>query len=102
MASYLLKCNLPGNQQNMENMVQIVDPAAVFIEKGKADFRIDITVGADGQKLTCQSVITGHQNAAINFTDEEITDLRYDADAFEQRQKEVVRKAVLSLLLEVG
>lgn len=102
MASYLLKCNLPGNERNMENMVQAFDPEAVFIENGQADYRLEITVEAEGKKLTCQGGITGNRGGTVTFTDQEISDPRYGAAAFEQRQKEMVRKAVFLLLREAG
>jgi len=86
----------------MENMVQAIDPEAVFTEKGQADYKITIRVEVEEKKLTCQGVVTGDRRGTIAFTDQEINDPRYDAAAFGQRQKEVVRKAVLLLLREIG
>ena len=101
MASYELECNLPGNIPNMENMVRAVDPDAVFTN-GAADYRIEITVSGTKQGLTCQGRIGGRQSALVTFTDREISDPRYDMDAFAQRQKEMVRKGVLVLLQKIG
>ncbi|HHT48890.1 MAG TPA: coproporphyrinogen dehydrogenase HemZ [Firmicutes bacterium] len=102
MASYVLNCNLQGNQRNMENMVRAVDPEAVFIEKGQADYRIDLLVSTEEKHLVCQGVIIGNRTGVISFTDQEITDPRYEANAYRQRLKEVVRKAILILLKKVG
>lgn len=102
MASYLLKCNLPGNERNMENMVQAIDPAAVFLEGDQADYRIEISVTAETKKLTCRGVMTGRRSGTVTFSDEEIGDPRYGTAAFTQRRKEAVRKAVLLLLAEAG
>lgn len=101
MASYELSCNLPGNKPNMENMVRTADPDAVFTD-GKADYRITITISGTGQELACRGRIDGQQTAEVVFTDREIADPRYRAEAWEQRQKEMVRKGVLLLLKKIG
>ena len=82
----------------MENMVTAVDPEAVFSAASQADYRILLKLSSDDQGIFCQGELKGRAEAAISFRDAEITNPRYSPDHFQQRRKEVVRRAVLTLL----
>ncbi len=102
MASYSLRCNLPDNRRNMENIVAAADPDAFFKEEGKIDYQIEIFVTIDSKGIACRGKIGGLQQAEISFIDTEIINLSYSASDYEQRKKEVVRRGILELLNKIG
>lgn len=107
MASYGLKCNLPGNRKNLENMVLAFDPQALFPpeeEADTADFRLEVSLMVFEGGLKAEGTGLGPEGAGATclLFDEEIKDPRYRRRDFEVRKKEVLRRAVFQLLTRLG